>query len=147
MADYSLGYLIGASSFTFAAGIGVAYLAHRWARDRDIVARSAILDREADVRRREFRKFILKTGFTFERTKGSDADKVWALYESVAPDILAEAALVEGDVRDPKALMAAVRCAGEWKRFNAQAAATQQKCEVRSILRESIRAIEPHIKK
>lgn len=41
---------------------------HRLATKRDLIARKAIEEREAELRRRYFRRFIRKCRYTLERT-------------------------------------------------------------------------------
>lgn len=129
-----------------ASGLIGVFLGHYLTKDRDVAARRAIASREADIRRRSFRKFILRCGYALERTNGGQPRSVWECYAAMAPDIMAEAALVEGDVHDPEALRAAVRRAGEWGYVDAETEAQRHECQLRDILCDSIRAIQPHIR-
>lgn len=132
--------------FAVAGALIGGLAAHYLTKDRDVAARRAIAAREADIRRRGFQKFILRCGYTLERTNGGQSRLVWECYAAMAPDILAEAALVEGDVHDPEALRSAVRRAGEWRYADAETEAEHQGCQLRDVLCDSIRAIQPHIR-
>jgi hypothetical protein len=98
----------------------VGLLVHYLTKDRDATTRQSILDREADVRRRQFRRHILKCSYTLERTRHDRPDNVWTAYAAMAPDILAEAELVAGDY--PAEFEALIKRAGEWRREDAEAA-------------------------
>lgn len=128
---------------TFTGLLG-AFVGHYLTKDRDVAARRAIDAREADIRRQSFRKFILRCGYSLERTNGGQPRLVWECYAAMAPDIMAEAVLVEGDVRDPEALRVAVRRAGEWRYADAETEAESQGCQLRDVLCDSIRAIRLH---
>lgn len=111
---------------------------HYLTKDRDTQARRAILDREADVRRRHFRKHILKCRYVLERTPHDRPDDVWAQYSQMAPDFLAEAALVDGDFASPDEFSQLVHRAGYWRRSDAEFAAQSNGKDLRDILRDSI---------
>lgn len=96
---------------------------HYLTKDRDARSRAANLEREADLRRREFIKTILLYRYRLERIPHTDPDAVWAAYAEMAPSLLAEAALVEGDFKPVGEFMRLVRRAGEWRLEDANATA------------------------
>lgn len=113
-------------------------IVHYLTKDRDATARKSILDREADVRRRHFRRHVLKAAYTLERISHERPDDAWTAYCGMAPDILAEAELVAGDY--PSEFDALVKCAAEWRRASAESA-RQQGQALRDVLRDSIRKV------
>jgi hypothetical protein len=114
------------------------FAAHYLTKDRDAATRRAILEREADVRRRHFRKHVLKCRYLLERTSHDQPEEVWARYSEMAPDFLAEAALVDGDFAPREKFTALVNRAGHWRRPDAEAVAQSSGRDLRDILRDSI---------
>src|SRR6266516_4906726 len=115
------------------------FVMHYLTKDRDAGVRRVILDREAEVRRREFRRHILKCAYTLERTPHDRPDEVWRAYATMAPEILAEAELVAGDF--PREFTALVRRAGEWRHADAESEAHSKNKALRDVLRDSIRDV------
>src|SRR5437867_2916945 len=113
-------------------------IGHYLTKDRDAQTRRAILEREADVRRRHFRKHVLECRYVLERTPHNRPDDVWAQYSDMAPDFLAEAALVDGDFAAPDEFNQLVHRAGHWRRSDAESAAQSEGKDLRDILRDSI---------
>jgi hypothetical protein len=115
-----------------------AIVAHYLTKDRDVAARKAILDREADIRRRHFRKHVLKYRYLLERTPHDRPDDVWTRYSETAPDFLAEAAIVDGDFVPRDQFTAIVHRAGHWRRADAESSARSAGKDLRDVLRDSI---------
>lgn len=114
------------------------FITHYLTKDRDAQARKAILEREADIRRRHFRRHVLRCRYVRERTPHNQPDEVWRQYAQMAPDLLAEAALGDGDFRTSSEFKDLVRRAGEWRRNDAEAAAKSEGKDLRDVLRDSI---------
>jgi hypothetical protein len=136
MSEAAAWWGIGASLLS---ALVTGFIVHYLTKDRDAETRKSILDREADVRRRQFRRHILKASYTLERmSHETPNDALWKVYCGMAPEILSEAELVVGDF--PSDFKKLVKRAGEWRWEDAQAAATNGKT-LRDILRDSIRDV------
>ena len=125
--------------------LATGLLTHYFTSNRDAKMKGAILDREAEVRRRQFARMVRKCRYSLERIKDSDPETVWDRYCEMAPDILADAALVEKDFPNSETLVRLIRRAGEWGRQDANAKARHEGRSLREVLCESLKAIQNHI--
>jgi hypothetical protein len=100
-------------------GLAGGLFAHWLTKGRDAQMKKAILDREADVRKRKFRQHILRCRYALERVPHDKPNEVWTAYASMAPEILAEAQMVAGDFQPE--FITLVRRAGEWEYAEEQA--------------------------
>lgn len=115
---------------------------HYLTKDRDTRTRKIVQEREAEVRRRIFRRLLLRSRYTLERTPHDRPDEVWSVYTNLAPELLAEAALVEGDFLPSDEFLIVVRRAGELRRDDAEKEARVSGGKVlRDVLKEAICAV------
>ncbi|MCW1885535.1 hypothetical protein OKA04_12415 [Luteolibacter flavescens] len=119
-----------------------AVVAHWLTRDREEKAKSALLEREAELRRRSFRKLARVWRYTLERLPNNNASVVWEAYEKMAVEILAEGDLSAPDFKRHDDLMAAIKTAGEIRKRDAEAEAQQNCCSLRELLRDKVKAIQ-----
>jgi hypothetical protein len=111
------------------------YFGHRLASDRDLAGREAVLEKEADVRRRHFRKFALSVRFDLERHGDADA---WKIYNSRAGELMAEGALVESDFTDPQEFKRLLEKAGYCEPGETGEQAKAAGKSVREFLRDAV---------
>lgn len=127
-------------NFGFAlAGILVGGLvAHYFTKDRDAAARKTLLDREADVRRRQFRKFLHTFRGRIERVDHGSDSAVWAEYARIAPEFKGEAFMVCSDFKEPDTFASLADTVGGWPYNIAEKRAKQEKTNIRQVLCDSI---------
>jgi hypothetical protein len=118
-----------------------ALVTHYLTKDRDAKTRQSILDREADVRRRQFRKFIYSFRGQMERVDHGDNAAVWKKYIELAPTFKGEAALVSGDFTDQKTFAKFADTIGGWPYETVKAKAQEQGTNMREVICESIDAL------
>lgn len=126
---------------SFVSAVGGGFFGHWLASRREIAARSALLSKEAEIRRRAFRRFALKFRYDLERISHLENQKVWDEYAKRASDLLAEASLVVGDYSAPDEFLRLAKRAGEWRHEVAVAEAKKRDCTLRDVLRDSIVAV------
>ncbi|MEO5915979.1 MAG: hypothetical protein ABIS50_17220 [Luteolibacter sp.] len=118
------------TSFTFAlVGILIGGLvAHTFTKDRDSRMQRIILKREADIRKREFLRLVVRGCYRIQRpaTPDHDPGDPWIAYNEAITEISAEFAMCEGDFPDAPRLLSALR-----------AATTLEKEQVEAKVRES----------
>ena len=83
------------------------FLGHYLTKDRDTRMRKAILAREAEIRRREFRRIISRYRSRIERPATPDhaPEEPWPVFNEALTAIISEAAMCEGDFTDGKVMM------------------------------------------
>ena len=128
-------WAVGAPILT---GLMGALLAHALTKNRDLATRRAIQRINADLRKRHFKKFILRCRYSLERLPHNNDDELWHKYASFAPDIMTEAELVSGDFIPLVDFKRLVACAGEWRQDDAVRKASNTGVTLRDVLRDSI---------
>ena len=111
-----------------ASGLLGIFFGHRLAGDRDIRMRQAILDREAEIRRREFMRLVVRGCCRIQRPTTPDhaPEDPWIAYNISITEISAELAISYGDFSDSTKIVDAL-----------SEAATLQKEQVETKVRES----------
>jgi hypothetical protein len=111
-----------------ASGLLGIFFGHRLAGDRDIRMRQAILDREAEIRRREFMRLVVRGCCRIQRPATPDhaPEDPWIAYNISITEISAEFAMCDGDFSDSTKIVDAL-----------SEAATLQKEQVETKVRES----------
>ena len=117
------------------------FCAHYLTKDRDVRMRKAILEKESDVRRREFRKFIVTSRSRLDRIDHKDERAVWVKYTELAPEIRGEAALVEADYSDASRFSVLIETAAGWGDAALYQEARQRNTNIRDVICDSIDAI------
>ena len=121
-----------------AAAVVGGVIGHLLATEREITARTALLLKEAESRRRGFRRVALKFRYDLERISHLEDQSVWQEYVRQSSDLIAEASLVVGDYAAPNEFFRLAKKAGGWRHEDAQAEATKKGCTLRDVLRDSI---------
>jgi len=111
---------------------------HRLTKNRDIEGRNAILSKEADIRRRHFRKFLYVFRGRMERIDHTDDAAVWKEYVRLAPEFKGEAALVGGDYLDSSAFLKLADTVGGWPYEQTAQRAKQEASNMRQVICDSI---------
>ena len=113
-------------------------LGHRLALKRDTIARQAIIDKEADIRRRAFLKFAHFFRGRMERVDYKDDIAVWREYVCLAPQFKGEVALVGGDFVDRVTFAKLADTIGGWPHEDVRSRAQKEKTNMRQIICDSI---------
>lgn len=115
-----------------------ALFGHLLTKNRDVIARNSILDRERDMRRRSFRRFLHYFRGRLERVYWEDKAAVWKNYEELAPEFKGEAALVTGDFSDPAGFHRLADKVGGWPKHEVETCAKEKNSTVYQVLLDSI---------
>ncbi len=123
-------------------GIGL-FMGHYLTKDRDARTRKAIIERESEIRRREFRRIIARYRSRIERPSTPDhaPEEPWPVFNMALTDIIAEAAMCENDFTDRKALDDAIRSATELRKDDTERHMNQTQTPMRTILSEQLTRI------
>lgn len=124
-------------------GVFGILVGHYLTKDRDAQARKAILDRESEIRRREFRRIIARYRSRIERPSTPDhaPEEPWPVFNMALTEIIAESAMCEKDFADRKTLDDAIRRATELHQEEAYARARQRDGDFRKVLAEELTQI------
>jgi len=119
------------------------FLGHYLTKDRDTRMRKAILAREAEIRRREFRRIISRYRSRIERPATPDhaPEEPWPVFNEALTAIISEAAMCEGDFTDGKALDDAIRSAAALRKNDAESRMNKTQTPFRSILSDELARI------
>lgn len=138
MGDVAAWWGVWATIFgSLLTGLTVHYLT----KDRDARMRKAILEKEADVRRREFRKFIITSRSRLDRIDHKNDGAVWTRYAELAPEIRGEAALVERDYSDASRFATLIETAAGWREVDLRQEAERRQTNIREVICDSLDAI------
>ncbi len=110
---------------------------HYLTKSRDLETRKSLLKKEADLRRRQFQKQILRIRYTLERTNPEPAERIFSKYAEMMPDFLSEAVLVYDDYPHREGLIRLVERAGHWRLNEAATEGMSKTKDVRDVLRDS----------
>ena len=114
------------------------FFTHYLTKDRDATARRSILDRERDLRRRAFRKFLCTFRSRMDRTDDRNEAGVWIKYTELAPEFRGESALVDGDFLDVERFTVLVETVGGWRIQDLRDAARKRQVTIRDVICDSI---------
>jgi hypothetical protein len=119
------------------------FLGHYLTKDRDTRMRKAILAREAEIRRREFRRIISRYCSRIERPATPDhaPEEPWQVFNEALTAIISEASMCEGDFVDGKALDDAIRSATSLCKSDAESRMNKTHTAFRSILSDELARI------
>jgi len=111
-----------------ASGLLGVFFGHYLTKDRDARMRQSILDREAEIRRREFLRLVVRGCCRIQRPATPDhaPEDPWIAYNIAIGEISSEFAMCERDFPDAPRLLQAL-----------SAAVTLEKEDVESKVRES----------
>jgi len=114
------------------------FFTHYLTKDRDAAIRQSILDREADMRRRQFRKFLHCFRGRMERIDHGDVVEIWRKYIELAPEFKGEVALVSGDFSDLMTFAKLADAIGGWRYEDVKKEAERQGTNMRQVICDSI---------
>jgi len=126
-----------------ASGLIGMFFGHYLTKDRDAITRQAILDRESDLRRREFRRIIARYRSRIERPATPDhvPEDPWPVFNEALTEIIAEATMCEGDFRDTKAITDAIDRATALRKKEAETRMNKTQTSFRDILSDELTRI------
>ena len=119
--------------FTGVFGILVG---HYLTKDRDTRMRQAILDRESNIRRREFQRVVSRWRYRIERppTPDNNPEDPWMAFNAAMAEIISEFVMCDGDFNDSQPLRAAIESTAKLEKRNVEARMNQGKGSFRQIL-------------
>ena len=133
---------VGILASVVTGGIGL-FMGHYLTKDRDAITRQSILERESEIRRREFRRIIARYRSRIERpfTPDHAPEEPWPVFNMALTDIIAEAAMCENDFPDRKALDDAIRSATDLRKDDTERHMNQTQTPMRTILSDELARI------
>jgi hypothetical protein len=128
------GLLIGAFS---------SIVTHTLTKRRDLVTRNAILDRESELRRREFLRLVVRGCCSIRRpaTPDHSPEDPWITYNIAITEISAEFAMCEGDFQDAAKVLSALQVAVALEKDQVDAKVRKSGGDHRSVLTGFLAAI------